>query len=223
MFKDESKLNKYLLTIFLILATTCMFFILIAYIIAFIPYVKINEWDLLAFIGSMVVAVITILGIRVPLLNQKKEQLIVKYENELKQLHRVNNNDMRYILKVESEKILDIETDEVDRHSTLQLHADYLNDYINSLNGFIPSLIESLDWDFYQKFEEKYSSLGGFSFYYDGLEINYLTTQRFGLLEEKINNYLKIAVELQTLLLDYQKIVHQKYDEIKNKPVFFKL
>lgn len=217
-----NKVEKYLVVIFLSLAVVCLLVIVIAYIIAFIPKLKVNEWDLLAFIGSIIVAVITVMGIRVPIINQKNEQQMLRFERELKQLH-VIIKETSFIQEAKEFELIDFESDSVDDIGTIRAKAGYLEEFIEVIEKSMPSLIESLDLRFFQDFDAEFTKLtSAFLFYFSNLNdyLNYWS--KIPDSKTKMENYLNRAENLHVQLVEYRDEITTKYYDLKNKPVFFK-
>ncbi|UPK45950.1 hypothetical protein [Paenibacillus pabuli] len=214
-----SKVTKFLINTFLMLAVLCISCVFIAMFRVVFPSIDPNDWDILAFVGSMIAAIVTIVGIRVPILAQRREQRKAQYRSALKQLH-VATKEMRRILDVHHYKFMDFETNEVDLSETLGLHADFINDYIESASNLKDTLIDVMEWEEFEVFENKLRRLQGFLYYKDSLDVYLAFVDPDGVFVHEVNDYLNQAVELEKYLIEYQENTLKKYKELSQESGF---
>ncbi|MCM3783174.1 hypothetical protein M3231_09320 [Neobacillus mesonae] len=229
MKKNETfaKIKRGLIVTFLALAVMCVLCIFIAFALEFVPFLKINEWDLLAFLGSLLVAFITIRGIRVPIIAQRNEQQVARYERELKQLHKIIK-EIRFITYVPKYKILVFEEDtNYDGRDIieqeLRFKFDELRRFIILIDEKMPELLDSLDWTFFHKFDKEFGRLQRFLvLLYPNFEVFLESDISFTQMEHQIEDYLAEAIELYNLLYNYQNEISPKYYSLlESKPNFF--
>ncbi|WP_416293066.1 hypothetical protein ACM7Q1_20400 [Paenibacillus illinoisensis] len=207
------KVTSFLIITFLILAVLCVLCIFIAMIRVIFPSIILNDWDFLAFVGSMIAAIVTIVGIRVPILAQRREQRKVQYRSALKQLHMATK-EMRRILGVHNYKIMDYERNQVDISETLRLQAEFIGDYIEAAGNLRDTLIDVMEWEEFEVFENKLRRLNGFLYYNDYLDEYLESVDPDGAFVLEVNDYLNQAVELERYLIKYQETTLIKYKEV---------
>lgn len=209
------KIKKILIVSFLFIVTACCLCILISMIIVLIPHISINDWDFLAFVGSIIGGLITWLGVKKTLGEQRKERFLDKYQREMREIHSLVN-DTRYIINVHLFEIYHEEEEKPDLNGTLQMHADSLNDFIKEINTRLPELISSVEWRVVHKLDLRAKFLSGFLAYYRKFDI-YLENEGYARMREVVDKYLDKALEIHTELDDYREELMRKYYDATSK------
>ncbi|RAI96878.1 hypothetical protein DET54_106236 [Paenibacillus pabuli] len=219
MFKTKltaERLRDYLMSLFLILSCICLICVMIGFFRMFFPYVNATEWDLLAFIGSVIAAVVTVMGIRVPILSQRREQIKLKYESILKQLILASKST-RMILGAPNYKFYD-DNGDIDLSLTLEFQAKYIHDYIEEVSKFRVNLIESMDLVRFEHMEAELRSFARFQFLYENLDVYIKVEKISDLFVLSIREYLDRAIALENFFIEYQNEILQKYKQLIDEP-----
>ncbi|MGG6309976.1 hypothetical protein [Paenibacillus macerans] len=203
------KTKKILIISFLAFSTVCCTCILISMILTLVPHISINDWDFLAFVGSIIGGLITWLGVKKTLSQQTKERFLDRYHKEMKELYSVIS-ETRYIINVHLYEFAEDRDGEVDNRDTLRMHADYIKDFIDKMNSKLPELISSVDWKIVHTIELKLKFLAGFLVYHRSLEF-YLKRDGYLSMRSVVDGYLDKAVDIHSDLDKYREELMKKY------------
>lgn len=210
------KLQKILLIIFLVLACLCGVSILVAFLISISPHISINDWDFLAFLGSIIGGFITWWGVKKTLSEQRKERFLDNYRAEMRLLYELVK-DTRYIINVH---VFEISTDDEDGPpdvlGTLHLHADFINDFIEAITSKMPDLISTIEWDVVQSLDIKMKILSGFKAFHNRLDF-YIERDGFKRIRSVVDDYLEKAVGVHMDLDQRREKIIKEYYEINTK------
>ncbi|APO44948.1 hypothetical protein BS614_13640 [Paenibacillus xylanexedens] len=212
-----NKVTKYLWIAFLILASLCLACLLVAMIRVIFPKVSVTDWDLLAFMGSMIAAVITYMGIRAPILSQRKDQLMTRYSSIIKELTLYSKRTRKVIFMTEFYNSL--KENEVTKER-LQEQAELIKEYIENVSDLFAEIVNDVDLLTFEDIELRLRALYVFNNHYEAIDTyiqNYDPDSVFAL---DIKDYLKQAKKLELYLDDYRQRLLIKYNEVKNKSVF---
>jgi hypothetical protein len=154
---SSEKLTNYLMNIFMILASACVLCLFGALFRLIFPDIKINEWDLLAFVGSMIAAFITIMAIRVPIRAQRNEQRRVQYQTILKQLH-IAQQKSRTILSVDKSPKINLEINSYVKRNEMKTRAQFIRDYFEDVTELSNELISLMDWEVFEELDRRFRS-----------------------------------------------------------------
>lgn len=202
-------IKKLLITFILICASLSVFIYLISISVEVFPSISLNQWDFLAFVGSIIGGFITWWGVKKTISEQRKEKFLDRNRQELSEIHNLVH-DIEFISKVHTfELTSEGEDGPVDTVGTLQLHADYLNDFIEIIDKRIPSLISSVEWNAIHSLDTKMKSLRGFLAYYQRLDV-YIKSDGILRLMQVVDRYLFMAVEI------YEDLENYRLETIKN-------
>lgn len=194
--------------------------LLIAFLIALSPHISIKDWDLLAFIGSILGGLITWLGVKKTLSEQRKDKFLERYREQMKELDTIVKKS-RYIINVPAMVLSKKEEDDsVDVIGTLHMHADFLNDFIDEINAKVPDLILTLDdWEFVHALDTKIKILSGFNAYYRHID-RYIMSDGVPRMRDIIDKYLLKAEEIHLDLDHHQEVLMGKYYEMQDREFF---
>ncbi|MDR9748803.1 hypothetical protein [Paenibacillus taichungensis] len=212
-----NKLTKYLWINFLFLASLCLLCLLLALVRITLPNVSVTDWDLLAFIGSMIAAVVTYMGIRAPILSQRKDQLMTRYSSIIKELTLYSKKTRKIIFQADFYNSL--KEHEVTKER-LQEQAKLIKEYIENISDLFAEIVNDVDLITFEDIELKLRGLYGFNNHYEAIDTyiqNYDPDSVFAL---DIKDYLKQAEKLELYLEDYLQRLLIKYNEVKNRSVF---
>ncbi|UOK62865.1 hypothetical protein MT997_32830 [Paenibacillus sp. OVF10] len=212
-----NKVTKYLWIAFLTLASLCALCLLVLMIRIAFPKVSVTDWDLLAFIGSMIAALVTYMGIRTPILSQRKDQLMTRYSSIIKELTLYSKRTRKVIFMTDFYNSL--KEHEVTKEK-LQEQAKLIKEYIENVSDLFAEIVNEVDLLTFEDIELRLRALDGFKNHYEAIDMyiqNYDPDSVFAL---DIKDYLKKAKELELYLDDYRQRLLVKYNEVKNKSVF---
>jgi hypothetical protein len=150
----EEKVKKWLVNCFLFILVIFNLLLLIHACAILLPILP-GGWDLLAFCGAIIGGMITWLGVKKTLNEQKRERDLTTWSKELSILYTILNelsviNDYQVFLS-RGKYIKDI--DELDRNFKV------LNDFGNKLNESMKMMLGIIDWNFYDSIIEKKKEL----------------------------------------------------------------
>ncbi|SFS76100.1 hypothetical protein [Paenibacillus sp. 453mf] len=196
----------------------CFVCIAVAYLLALEPLIVINEWDFLAFLGSIVGGVLTLVGVNMTIREQRNERLAAKYEDSVKQLMRVNK-ELTFIINARNMVVTNSNTNEKDILNTMRLRAGTLNNFIEIINKNMSEIMTSLNLTTYRVFEIKFNFLSSnFALYYKNIDYHLNPTNNsLGKFEKKLNEFYDKAIDIRTSLDEYEKEILDKYFKIDKK------
>ncbi|SCY73401.1 hypothetical protein SAMN05720606_108172 [Paenibacillus polysaccharolyticus] len=212
-----NKVTKYLYIAFLSLASLCLLCLLLALIRLILPKVSLTDWDLLAFTGSMIAAVVTYMGIRAPILSQRKDQLMTRYSSIIKVLTLYSKKTRRIIFMTEFYNSL--KEHEVTKER-LQEQATVIKEYIENVSDLFAEIVNDVDLLTFENIEFKIRSLYGFINHYEAIDTHIQNYDSDSFFVFDIKDYLKQSKELEQYLVVYQQSLLVKYNEIRNRSVF---
>lgn len=212
-----NKVTKYLYIAFLSLASLCLLCLLLALVRVTLPKVSLTDWDLLSFIGSMIAAVITYMGIRAPILSQRKDHLMTRYSSIIKELTLYSKKTRKIIHMTEFFNSLP--EHEVTKRR-LQDQAILIREYTENVSDLFAEIVNDVDLITFEVIEFKIRSLHGFINYYEDID-NYIQNyDADSFFAVDLKDYLKQSKELEQYLVGYQQRLIVKYQEIRSQSVF---
>lgn len=222
MFKGKlssDKVLKYLMISFMVMACICMLYIMSALVFKIQPLMKDVGWDFLAFIGSIIGGLLTLLGVRITIREQRNDQFLKEVSQKVRIVHELTR-ELSYIVNIQAFELFDEDefgNETRDEYSTASLHADYIVDFISILKERMPILMTSLEWNAYSVLDIKFRFLSGFNRHYQYFTDTGKGEEHTAELRMIVDEYLEKSVDIFTILSDHEHLLTKKYNEISRK------
>ncbi|PQP85457.1 hypothetical protein [Paenibacillus sp. AR247] len=208
--------QKVLIISFLAIACMCCLLILIALLLTLSTKINIHDWDLLAFIGSIIGGFITWLGVRITILEQKKDKEIELYYKDIDVLYFIVQ-DTQFIINVPSYEITKNDAEGklvVDEYETLQMQLDFTVDFIEIINKKLSDLMKSVEWEVFRVIDIEMKNLAVAKVFAERFE-NYYSREGSDNMKMRIKRYLEIAGSIHSRLSEYKDTRTDKYLQAK--------
>ncbi|GGG08543.1 hypothetical protein [Paenibacillus aceti] len=210
MFKKDytNPIRNLLVNIFLVLACSCCFLILLALLIKLGPIINIKDMDILAFLGAIIGGLFTWFGVKKTLDEQRKDTFLKNYSAEISMLY-VITRETKFISAVKRTEFVNYD-DTPDEGATLEYKERAIDKFIDIINTKSPELAEKLEWSVFEVLDAKFRTLDGDTIIFKSSPRNDNSK-----VEKHIKDSLDRAIEVHNLLEERKQSLAKEYRKMR--------